>query len=140
MRRAVPVLVAVLAVAGCKGGREGEVPGTWVSQRKLRLVVLDDKSFESIIGALSTKGTWAIEGNDVTFTSTSFNGKSNSEFRAAVTRNLPRQDARKLALVQMFLKDMDKPHVLTLSADGKTLTTNKAKDTNTGGWSTLTKS
>lgn len=102
--------------------------------------MLDDRSFEAVVGALNTKGTWAMEGSDVTLTGATTNGKPNSEFRATVTRNLPRLDSKKRALVELYLKDMDKPNVLTLSSDGKKLTTNKAKDKNADGWSTLTKS
>ncbi len=130
-------LFVVLALVGCKGSREKDVVGTW-SMPQMTVTATEDKNFKSTIGPLTLEGTWSVEGNDVTFQPKTMMGKSISEVKSKLLNN-PALAASGAQGAQ-FVKDMDKPNVMTLSDDGKSMATNKAKDTNSGPPVTLTKS
>ncbi len=99
-----------------------------------------DKSYRGQISLLTLEGTWAMDGDDVTLTRTRVNGKPVAEIKAQLQRSLAAVPAARRRPIDAMVNDLDKPSVLTLSADGKTLTTNKAKDKSQGQGITLTKS
>lgn len=132
----LPLLV-VLALVGCKGGREKDVVGTW-SMPQMTVTATEDKNFKSAVGPLTLEGTWSVDGNDVTFQPKTMMGKPIAEVKAKLSGN-PALAASGAQGAQ-FVNDMDKPNVMTLSDDGKSMTTNKEKDKNSGPPATLTKS
>lgn len=133
-----PVLVFAfvsLALCGCKGSREKEAVGTWTASGA-SMTVAADKTFKNDVGPLVFEGVWSIDKDDVTFTPKTINGKTIEEVKAKigpVASRFPEQ-------AKQFLADIDKPNVMLLSADGKSMTTDKSKDTNAGPATTFTKS
>lgn len=131
-------LFFLLALAGCKGSREKDVVGNWTSAAQT-VTVEEAKTFKSAIGPMTLDGTWTIEGDDLTLTPKNMNGKPIAELKAQMQKSIAAIPVAQRAQVEGFVKDIDTPNVMTLSADGKSLTTNKAKDKNTGPGTTLTK-
>ena len=80
-----------------------------------------------------------MAGDDVTLTPATLAGRPVAEVKAMAQKSLASLTPAQRAQAEPFIKDMDTPNVLTLSADGKTLATNKAKDKNAGPGMTLTK-
>lgn len=101
----------------------------------MTLTANEDKSFKSSMGPMSIDGTWAVEGSDATFTPKNLNGKPIADLKAQFMKAPGAVPAQ----AKQFVEDMDKPSVMTLSEDGKSMTTNKAKDKNAGPDMTLTK-
>lgn len=137
MRFTLPVFLIALALTsvGCKGNRDKDVVGTWKAAN-LSMTATEDKKFTSTVNSmLKIDGTWSAEGNDVTFTPTTMMGKPISEVKAKMQTLASRNPQAK-----EFVDNIDTPNIMTLSDDGKSMTTNKTKDKNPGGGMTLTKS
>ena len=137
MRRALPLFL-LLVLVGCKGSREKEFIGTWNTQNAATTLT-EDKKFTTTIGGLSLEGTWTFEGDDATLTPATVAGKPVAEVKSTMQGALGRLPAAQQAMAKGFVEAIDTPNVLTLSADGKTLVTNKAKDKNPGPAMTWTK-
>lgn len=141
MRRALPLLL-VLTLVGCKGNREKEVVGTWKAGQGT-VTITEAKTFttavKTAVGEMKLEGPWTMEGNDITLSPKTLNGRSIADLKPQIQKTLPMIPADKRAQAESFVKDLDTPNVLTLSDDGKTLTTNKEKDKNSGPAMTLTK-
>ena len=137
MRRTFPVFV-LLALLGCKGDRAKDLVGTWKSDN-VTTNLTEDKKFTTTVGAFNLAGTWTFEGDDVSLQPETANGKTISELKAALTSGMSRVPAAQRPMAEGALKNIDAPLVFTLSADGKTLTTNKQKDKHDGPTTTLTK-
>ena len=138
MRRSL-LFATIFILIGCKGNREKEAAGSWTSAKGMKITLTEDKSFTTTSGRITTVGTWSMTGDDVTFVETTINGKPVSQVKTGLENILNRLPAARRTVVEKILTDMGKPNVLALSADGKTLTTDKAKDTNVDPWSPLTK-
>jgi len=135
MRHMLPLFVLVVLV-GCKGSREKDVVGTWTAPQ-ISITVTEDKKFTSTMGGQAKlDGTWAIEGNDVTFTPVTMMGQPVAEVKAKLAPLAASMSADQ----KKGVDSLDKPNVVTLSDDGKTMTTNQEKDKNGGPTMTLTKS
>ena len=137
MRRALP-FVLILALFGCKGSRESEVAGDWKSAAQT-MTIDPAKTFKAQMGPMNVDGTWTMEGGDVTLVPKNLNGKPVAELKTQLQKSLAAVPAAQKKEVEAFIKDIDTPNILTLSEDGKTLTTNKEKDKNAGPGMTLTK-
>ncbi|RYG21848.1 hypothetical protein EON82_18150 [bacterium] len=142
MRRALPLLLilapTIVALAGCKGSREKEVVGTWNGAQS-KVTIAEAKTFSGSMGPMTLDGTWTMEGNDITLTPKNLNGKSIAEIKPQIEKNLNLIPAAQRKEAEAFVKNLDTPNILTLSEDGKSLTTNKEKDKNPGPAMTLTK-
>lgn len=142
MRRILPFVV-LLALVGCKGGREKDVVGSWTST-SMSLTATEDKKFTStIMGQLKIDGTWAVDGNDVTFTPVSLTNpitKATETVAAFKSRlaSMPAVTANPQA--KHFMDNLDTTNIMTLSEDGKAMNTNKEKDKNGGPPISMTKS
>jgi hypothetical protein len=137
MRKALPLFL-VLALVGCKGSREKDVVGSW-SDASQRITIEEAKTFKATMGPMSVDGTWTFEGNDITMTPKTLNGKSIAEIKPQLQKSLSSVPAAQRAQAKGFIDSIDLPNIYTLSEDGKTLTTNKEKDKNPGPGATLTK-
>ena len=137
MRRALPLLVLIVLL-GCKGNREKDLVGTW-SGGSMSTALTEDKKFTTSVGGFNLTGTWKVEGDDVSLQPEMANGKTIAELKTALQAGMARVPAAQKAVAEGALKNIDAPLVYTLSADGKTLTTNKEKDKHAGPGTTLTK-
>lgn len=136
MRRTLPLIIVLAFVAlGCKGSREKDVVGTWTGSN-ITVTATEDKKFTSTVNSmLKIDGTWAVDGNDVTFTPTSMAGKPIAEVKSAMAAS-----AKSNPQAKQFVDNIDTPNIMTLTDDGKSMSTNKEKDKNPGPAMTLTKS
>lgn len=137
MRKIAPLLF-VFVLIGCKGSREKEIVGTW-NGASGPTTISEDKKFTTSTGFFNVEGTWTMEGDDATLTPKTVGGKSIAEVQQKARALMDRFPANQRPDTEAFIKDLETPNVLTLSADGKTLTTNKSKDKNSGPGMTLTK-
>ncbi len=128
------IAIAAAFCAGCKSGTD--VTGTWkgaltvdaanandpsvkLAQSMMKDVTLDlkkDKTYSLTMG-FPMEGTWDQNGNTVNLKATKVMGMDVAKIKEAAMNN-PAQKAN--------AEQMDKPMVLTVSADGKTMT---AQDT-----------
>ena len=125
-------LLAV-SVCGCSP-HEALVPGRW-SVEGLTLDAKDDHTYVVHEGEYKPSGTWSIDGDDVTFTPTAVNGQEISIFKGFLEKKVVGRGEE----AKEFADYIDTPNVFKLASDGKTMTTDKAKDTNPGPGATLTK-
>lgn len=124
---AVPlVLILLLGLSGCKN-KESMVPGTWSGGQGDTIEVKADKSWSAALpGGVTAEGTWSFDGKDVTITPIKLAGKPVAEMK----RLMEASSAAAGPDMKKQIDDADKPDILTLSDDGKTLTTDKDKDKN----------
>lgn len=137
MRRALPFL-ALLTLFGCKADRSKDLVGTWKNEN-VTTTFTEDKKFTTTVGAFAMAGNWSLEGEDAVLKPETANGKPISELKTALQSGMSRVPAAQRPMAEGALKNIDSPLVFTLSADGKTLTTNKSKDKHPGPGMTLTK-
>ena len=130
---AIVVLTSLFAI-GCKN-KESMVPGTWKTPSG-SCIAKEDKTFTFSVGPLTETGTWKMDGDDVVLTPLIVNGKTVQ----SIKQNAMARYSSLSEKARQVLDDLDKPDVLNLSDDGKTMTTDKAKDKNSGPPVTLTKS
>lgn len=141
-RASLPLLLIALSLplAGCRGGLDKKVVGEWTSQEGLKLSVAEDKTYRMDSGPIKGTGAWRVEGEDVVFILSTINGKPVPEIKSRLAARMGSLPVARRAFAQELLQNIDRPNVLKLSGDGKTLTTDRAKDTNTSPWTPLTKS
>jgi hypothetical protein len=140
MRRAVWMLfLPTLALTGCHGGLDKKTVGVWASPRGMRVTVAEGGSYQTATGRITSSGAWRIEGDDVVFTPATLNGRPVADLRGRLAQRIGSLSAVRRPLAEKILHDLDLPNYETLSGDGKSLTTDRAKDTNTTPWPTLTK-
>lgn len=128
-------LALTCPMIGCKPNLESQVPGTWTGARDVSITFKSDKTYTGQAMGLTETGTWAIDKGDLVVTPLTFAGKPIEEVKKLMAARLSGQSAAAKNLVD----DIDKPMITTLSADGKTMTTDKSRDTNSGPGVTLTK-
>ena len=124
---------------GCKDSRGKEIVGTWVSKQGMKIVVAEDRTYQTEGSPVKTVGTWQMDGAYFIFTPKTVNGKSMAEVKTRLQNYTTRAPAARRPLLEKIIHDVELPNVLSVSADGKTLTTDKARDRNESGWTTLTK-
>lgn len=129
---AIGLLLVVIFLGGCKN-REAIVPGTWKSQT-LTVQAKADKTWTAQMGVLNITGSWKLDGDDAVFTPETVQGKPVAQVKAALESKLS-----SVPQIKQMADDIDKPNIMTISDDGKTMTTDKAKDKNSGPGMTLTK-
>jgi len=140
MRRAlIPILIGLIALGGCKPNLEASVPGTWkYTTAKASVTFKSDKTFSQDMGfGITATGTWTIDNGDLVMTPLMIGTKTIAEAKKAAVALAKRLGTSKQA--QDFADDLDKPNIMTISADGKSMTTDKTRDTNSGPSQTLTK-
>lgn len=109
------------------------MPGTWTSA-SVTVTAKADKTFSGTMGPIAVAGKWKMDGDDVVFTPDTVGGQPIATVKAQLETM-----AAKMPQLKTQADDLDKPNVMKLSDDGKSMTTDKAKDTNSGPSTTLTK-
>jgi hypothetical protein len=122
-RALLPLLSLGLLLAGCKN-KETQAVGNWTTPDGTTLNLAADKKWAGQSGPIAFTGTWKMDGDDVVVTALTMGGKPIAEVKANLQRanNLIRRPEGK-----KLYDSLDKPDYYTLAADGKTMTTNKAK-------------
>lgn len=128
MRRLAFLVSLALLLAACKGSRAKEVVGTWKTSEGATSELSEGGTMTKTIGRLVEKGTWKVEGDDVTETVATMNNVTPAELKARMQRRFPNPPPKIKALID----DIDKPNVYKLGADGKAMTTDAALDKNSG--------
>ncbi len=127
-------VLCLIAAGGCKKSLDTQAVGRWDGKLTyaadqqddpmvkatagitFALEILPDKTFKMVIATSPIEGSWDIAGDKINLHAKKFNGKSKDEViknaKAMLGKNFHEQDMEK----------MDKPVVLSLSGDGKTLT------------------
>jgi hypothetical protein len=127
----VPAGLLCMFLLGCKPNLEARIPGSWkLAGGHVVTLAADKTCSQDMGGGFAVTGTWKIDGGDLVMTPEMIGGKPVSELKAqAISRVRSKPMTPK---IKEFIDDMDKPNILKLSEDGKTLNTDKARDTNSG--------
>lgn len=120
MRRALPLLF-VLALIGCSKDRTKDLVGTWNGGAGGSITFTEDGKVNTQAGPANITGSWKLAGDKVTVTPETVQGKPIAEFK----KQLQGMAAQLPADMRSKINDMDKPQSSTLSADGKTLTSDQ---------------
>lgn len=132
------MLVAATAIlVGCKN-QEAAVVGAWQVSPGSTVTFAADKSFTAAINGINIVGTWKIDAGDVVATPTTVNGVPVAQAKSRLSAAANRAGST-ASMIQQMADDIDKPNYMKLSADGKTMTTDKARDKNSGPPMTMTK-
>ncbi|RYG46384.1 hypothetical protein EON79_10300 [bacterium] len=125
--------LGVLAV-GCSNP-EANIPGTWSAQGG-SVTFAKEKTWSASMGAIQAEGTWKMEGEDVILATTKVAGKTVAEIKDQIMK-VP--GAASNPQVKEMMSKIDQPSYYKVAADGKTMTTDKAKDKSGTPEVTLTK-
>jgi hypothetical protein len=125
-------LVVVLC-SGCKN-KEAAVPGNWKDDKGNTVSLKEDKTFTAKASVLSVAGTWKMDGDDVVMTLQTLNGQTVDKMKPLLESMAASNPG-----VKKFADNLDKPSFFKLADDGKSMTTDTAKDTNGQPSQTLTK-
>lgn len=137
IQRRFPTQVLILLpllVTGCKG-KESTIPGNWSSKSGITYKIKADKTWSMTVPVAKKPtgmvfaGTWTYDGTDVTLQPVTVAGKSVAEAKQRLQAFATKVGSSR-PMAQTFADDIDKPDILSLSDDGKTLTSDKAKDKN----------
>ena len=119
---------------GCKG-KEAAYVGSWKGTNGAVVNILSDKTFNGDVGPVKVSGHWTLDGADIIMQPDLINGKS----PATIKKESQSKMGSLTAEAKQFIEDLDKPDIMKLSADGKSLEPDKAKDKNANASDTLTK-
>ena len=123
------IMITVILAVSCRPDKAALIPGVWKGKGEDTFTLKADNTYtRPITGTTTEAGTWRIDKGDLVITPVTLGGKSISDIKAKYFAR--HQDKAPSAKVQMFLDDLSKPEMLTLSDDGRTATTDKSRDTN----------
>ncbi|RYG36255.1 hypothetical protein EON81_10325 [bacterium] len=132
----LPLFVTGIFLAGCSGGSESKVPGTWTGPQGMTMTFVKEKTWNAEMNGMKVSGTWEMEGDDVAFKTTNFNGQTAAEIKAQMMK-MP--GAMTNPQIKGAIDSLEKVNYYKVAADGKTMKTDKAKDTGSAPEVTLTK-
>lgn len=157
------ILLAAAAIAmGCKS-QEAQVVGTWANPNA-DVRFTPEKNFQWTNGGINFIGTWKIDDDDVVMTRTKYHGIAITQVKGLISAAADRAGYEALVARQAadddkadyvksaaadkanleatelreLVEDLDKPIYMKLSASGKSMTTDRARDKNSGSPQTLT--
>lgn len=128
------VSVALAVILCSCNNKEALVPGTWTST-SFTVTLNPDKTWKGSKTGVTMAGTWRVDGDDVIMTPETVLGQPIASVKGQMKQMADQRGGQS----KSFFDDIDKPDVMKLSDDGKTMTTDKAKDTNSGPGMTFTK-
>jgi hypothetical protein len=125
----MPLALMLLVASGCHAP-EANLAGTWKSGEGMMLHMYADHKWSIDMPNDTTfEGSWMLDGQDVILQTRRAAGLPVEQAKEKLMKAAIRKNSAK---VKSLAERIDKPSILLLSGDGKSMSTDKAKDPKSG--------